>query len=198
MEVPTSKAEEGPTPNVSRDAAKEAVRTLIAYLGDDPMRDGLLETPRRVIDALSELTSCPDYEVTTFDADGYDQMIVQGGIPVYSLCEHHLLPIVGEAHIGYIPDGEVVGLSKLARCVEKHSRQLQNQERITEDILQDLSCRIEPRGVAVVLEARHFCMEMRGIKKHDTVTTTSAVSGPFQEKGSTRSEFMSLIASSNQ
>jgi GTP cyclohydrolase I len=193
METPNSKTEEVTRPDVCRDAAEDAVRTLLSYLGDDPTRDGLLETPRRVVDALSELTSSPTYEVTTFDSDGYDQMIVQSGIPVYSLCEHHLLPIVGEAHVGYIPDGEVVGLSKLARCVEKHSRQLQNQERITEDVLEDLSCRLDPQGVAVVLEARHFCMEMRGIKKHDTVTTTSALSGPFREKQKARNEFIDFI-----
>lgn len=186
MEIPTDPSEED---------ARIAVATILNFLGYDPDREGLAETPRRVIDALKEMTAEPDPDWTTFDADGYDQMIVQSGIPLYSLCEHHLLPIIGEAHVAYIPNGKIVGLSKLARVVEKRARRLQNQERITSQVADDLVENLDPIGVGIVIEARHLCMEMRGVKKHDTFTTTSDLRGAFREKGEARSEFLQLITS---
>lgn len=172
--------------------AEEAVRRVISCF-DDPNREGLQETPKRYIKFLKEFLSPPDFNFTTFDAEGMDQMIVQTNIPFYSLCEHHLAPFFGVGHISYIPDKKIVGLSKLARTLDTYSRRFQNQERITMQVGKRLVEELEPKGVAVVLEAQHLCMSMRGVKKHDTNTKTSYVWGGFKEDLNCRNEFLQLI-----
>lgn len=172
--------------------------TIIEALGENPSREGLRETPARVADALLELCvgywDMPDTWWKTFDAEGADQMICQWSIPLYSLCEHHLLPFAGFAHIGYIPKNELCGLSKFKRVVDMFSRRLQVQERLTRQIAQFLEEHLQPRGVMVVVEAEHFCMTMRGVQTPGTLTTTSAVTGDFMDttQGS-RDEFLTLL-----
>lgn len=172
--------------------AEEAVRRVISCF-DDPNREGLKETPKRYVKFLKEFLSPPEFNFTTFDAEGMDQMIVQTNIPFYSLCEHHLAPFFGVGHIAYIPDQKIVGLSKLARTLDTYSRRFQNQERITMQVGKRLVKELEPKGVAVVLEAQHLCMSMRGVKKHDTNTKTSYVWGGFKEDLNCRNEFLQLI-----
>ena len=162
---------------------------------DDTEREGLKDTPKRYIKFLREFLSPPEFIFTTFDAEGTDEMIVQSNIPFYSLCEHHIAPFFGVAHIAYIPDKKIVGLSKLARTLELYSRRLQNQERITTQIAERLMNELNPLGVGVVLKAQHLCMSMRGVKKHDTHTTTSKLLGFFKEDLNCRNEFLSLIKS---
>lgn len=171
--------------------AEEAVRKVISCF-DDPNREGLQETPKRYIKFLKEFTSPPEFNFTTFDSEGMDQMIVQTGIPFYSLCEHHIAPFFGVGHIAYIPNKKIVGLSKLARTLDLYSRKLQNQERITMQVGERLIKELEPKGVAVVLEAQHLCMSMRGVKKHDTNTKTSFIFGEFEDNV-VRAEFLELI-----
>lgn len=162
---------------------------------DNTEREGLKDTPKRYIKFLREFLSPPEFNFTTFDAEGTDEMIVQSNIPFYSLCEHHIAPFFGVAHIAYIPDKKIVGLSKLARTLELYSRRLQNQERITTQIAERLMNELNPLGVGVVLKAQHLCMSMRGVKKHDTHTTTSKLLGFFKEDLNCRNEFLSLIKS---
>ncbi len=159
---------------------------------DDANREGLQETPKRYIKFLSEFLSPPEFNFTTFDSEGHSQMIVQTGIPFYSLCEHHLAPFFGIAHIAYIPDKKIVGLSKLARCLETYSRRFQNQERITEQVAAKLMYELSPLGVGVVLEAEHLCMAMRGVRKPNTKTRTSALRGVFESEPEVRAEFLTL------
>jgi len=175
--------------------AQSAVRQLLRYIGEDPHREGLLETPGRHSRFLQEFTNPDPFKFTMFEGEGYDQMIFQGDIPFYSLCEHHLLPFFGHGYIAYIPGNHnrIVGLSKLARTLEHFSRRLQNQERITMQVEEFLHDNLKPKGVAVVLKARHMCMEMRGIRKPSTVTTTVQLSGIFKEDDAARAEFMSLV-----
>ncbi len=160
---------------------------------DDGKREGLKDTPKRYIKFLNQFLSPDDFKFTTFDAEGTDEMIVQTNIPFYSLCEHHLAPFFGVAHIAYIPTDRIVGLSKLARTVELYTRRFQNQERITTQIAERLNEELEPLGVGVVLKAQHLCMAMRGVKKHDVYTTTSKMIGAFREEMNTRHEFLKLI-----
>lgn len=160
---------------------------------DDPTREGLKETPRRYIKFLKEFLSPEPFNFTTFDGEGTDEMIIQTDIPFYSLCEHHLAPFFGKAHVAYIPDGKIVGLSKLARVVDKFARRFQNQERITTQIAVELQEKLQAKGVAVVLEAQHLCMSMRGIKKPHTQTITSKMVGRFKEDLNARNEFLNLI-----
>ena len=160
---------------------------------DNPEREGLKDTPKRYIKFLDEFLSPPEFNFTTFDAEGYSQMIVQRDIPFYSLCEHHIAPFFGVAHIGYIPDTKIVGLSKLARTLELYSRRLQNQERITYQIADRLVEELQPKGVGVVLEAEHLCVAMRGVKKHNTITSTSCLKGIFKDDLNVRNEFLKLI-----
>lgn len=175
-------------------AVLHSVRSLIADVcGDDPDREGLKDTPKRHVKFLAEFTTPEPFTFTTFANEGGDDMIVQTGIPFYSLCEHHLVPFFGIASVAYIPSHRIVGLSKLARCVDFHSRALQNQERITFQIAETLEKELLPTGVGVVLKARHLCMEMRGVRKPGTETITSRVKGAFFDNPATRKEFFDLI-----
>ena len=169
-----------------------AIRSVLQAF-DDPDREGLKETPIRYIKFLTEFLNPPKFEFTTFDAEGMDQMIVQTDIPFYSLCEHHLAPFFGVGHIAYIPNGKIVGLSKLARTLDLYARRLQNQERITMLVADRLNEELQPKGVAVVLKAQHLCMSMRGIKKPNAQTTTSCLKGQFFDDLNCRNEFLSYI-----
>ena len=166
---------------------------VFQYLGEDPTREGLRETPKRYLKFMEEFLNPPAFNFTAFDSEGMDEMIIQTNIPFYSLCEHHLAPFFGVGHIAYIPNGKIVGLSKLARTLETYSRRLQNQERITQQVADRLMNELNPKGVAVVLKAQHLCMAMRGVKKHDVYTTTSKMVGIFKEHDMPRHEFMSMI-----
>jgi GTP cyclohydrolase IA len=173
--------------------AAGAVRLLLIALGEDPNREGLRETPRRMAAMLQELCRKEPFNFTTFDSEGMSELIVQSHIPFSSLCEHHLLPFMGEAHVAYIPNGKIVGLSKLARAVGFCAKGLQNQERITTHVADMLEENLHPAGIGVVLRARHLCMEMRGVKAHDTWTTTSCLRGALLNEPSARAEFMGLV-----
>jgi GTP cyclohydrolase I len=174
------------------------VAELIRYLGEDPAREGLLRTPQRVARALRFLTA--GYEQSVAEvingavfAEDYSEMVLVRDIEVYSLCEHHLLPFFGRAHVAYIPDGHVVGLGKLPRVVEVFSRRLQTQERLTVQVAEALEDALRPLGVAVVIEASHLCMMMRGVQKQNSRTVTSSMRGSFQSDPRTRAEFMDLV-----
>lgn len=171
----------------------EAVKAILAYLGEDVTREGLQDTPARFLKFLKEFTTSPPFNFTAFDAEDCDEMIIQRGIPFYSLCEHHMAPFFGVAHVAYIPGDKIVGLSKLARCVDLYANRLQNQERITSQIAHRIQEELSPKGVAVSLTAQHLCMNMRGVKKHDTATTTTKLLGAFKSDPSARQEFLSLI-----
>ena len=171
----------------------------LSLLGEDPNREGLLKTPERVAKAMQYLTQGYQQDAVKiihsarFEED-VSEMIIVKDIELYSLCEHHMLPFVGKAHVAYIPNGWITGLSKIARVVDVFARRLQVQERLTTQILDAVQTALNPLGVAVVIEAKHFCMMMRGVSKQNSVTTTSAFSGEFQHD-KTRSEFMKLISS---
>jgi len=172
---------------------QDLVVRLLQVIGEDPNREGLLDTPRRYLDAFREFLSPPEFNMTTFDVENTDEMIVQLDIPFYSFCEHHVLPFFGKGYIAYVPNKKIVGLSKLARTLETFSRRLQNQERITNQVAQYLQANLKAKGVAVVLKARHMCMEMRGVKTSDTHTVTSKLLGSFKSDERTRAEFLNLI-----
>ena len=172
--------------------AESAVKLILAKF-DDPEREGLRDTPKRYVKFLTEFLAPQDFKFTVFDSEGLDEMIVQTNIPFYSLCEHHLAPFFGVAHVAYIPNGKIVGLSKLARTVDLYARRFQNQERITAQVADRLMSELNAKGVAVVLTAQHLCMSMRGVKKHDTWTTTSKMVGAFRDDLNCRSEFLSFI-----
>lgn len=166
---------------------------ILQYLGEDPTREGLKDTPKRYIKFMKEFLEPKEFNFTTFDAEGTDEMIIQTNIPFYSLCEHHTAPFFGYANVAYIPDGKIVGLSKLARTVDLYSNKFQNQERITTQIAERLNNELSPKGVAVTLKAQHLCMCMRGVKKHDTWTMTSKLLGAFKNDEKARAEFLNLI-----
>ena len=173
--------------------------TVIENVGEDVSREGLLKTPERAAKAMEFLTSGyeqdgPAILRKAMFAEDYKDMVVVKDIELYSLCEHHMLPFFGKAHIAYIPDGHIVGLSKLPRVVDVFARRLQVQERLTHDILECINDTLRPQGVAVVIEAAHMCMMMRGVQKQNSVTTTSGFRGQF-EKQETRNEFLKLISS---
>ena len=177
---------------------QELVRQLLAELGEDPSREGLLNTPRRVEKALRFLTSGYGADVdrvlnnALFTVD-YNEMVIVKDIDFYSLCEHHLLPFFGRCHIAYIPNGKVIGLSKIPRLVEVFARRLQIQERMTNQIAETIREKIDPLGVAVVIEATHLCMAMRGVEKQNAFAITSAMLGGFRNDARTRMEFLELI-----
>ncbi len=175
-------------------AAAKAVHDLLVALGEDPTSEHLHRTPERVAKAYRELLTPHDVSPTTFPNDeGYDELVVVRSIPFHSLCEHHLLPFVGQAHVAYLPKDRIVGLSKLARVVEHVSRSLQVQERMTQQIANWLETQLAPRGVGVVLEAEHMCMRLRGVKAPGTMTVTSALRGALRNDARTRGEFLDLV-----
>lgn len=165
---------------------------ILKLLGEDITREGLVETPKRYVKFMREFLEPKEFNFTTFDAEGTDEMILQTNIPFYSLCEHHTAPFFGVAHVAYIPNEKIVGLSKLARCVDLYANRFQNQERITSQIAERLQLELAPKGVAVSLKAQHLCMCMRGVKKHDTWTITNKLVGCFKE-GEPRNEFLKSI-----
>jgi GTP cyclohydrolase I len=177
---------------------QEIIRRLLAELGEDPAREGLLDTPKRVEKSLRFLTSGYSADVDSvlnnalFTVD-YNEMVIVKDIDFYSLCEHHLLPFFGKCHVAYIPQGRVLGLSKIPRLVDMFARRLQIQERLTSEIADSLLEKVQPMGVAVVMEATHLCMSMRGVEKQNSVAVTSAMLGIFREDARTRSEFLALI-----
>ncbi|HWP00983.1 MAG TPA: GTP cyclohydrolase I FolE [Methylococcus sp.] len=171
---------------------------LIQEIGEDVSREGLVDTPKRAAAAFRFLNSGYNQSLehvlnnAVFEADTEDMVIVKD-IELYSLCEHHLLPFIGKCHVGYLPQGKVIGLSKVARIVEMYARRLQIQERLTRQIAEAIQTAVHPRGVAVVVEAKHLCMMMRGVEKQNSVMTTSSMLGLFRQQISTRSEFLNLI-----
>lgn len=168
------------------------IKEILKSLNENPDREGLINTPARYLSFLKEVTTATPVSHTTFDAEGYDEMIVQKNIRFYSLCEHHLLPFFGTGVIAYIPNKRIVGLSKLARTLEFYSQRLQNQERITTQVADELEAVLKPKGVAVILSARHMCMEMRGVCQPEAVTTSSRLTGVFKSRPETRAELMKL------
>lgn len=184
------------------DELAETVAALLEQLGENPDREGLIDTPTRVSESLRYLTEGYASDPATivgdalFALDGYDDMVVVKDIAFFSLCEHHLLPFFGRAHIGYVPEGRIVGLSKLPRLVDAYSRRLQVQERMTREIAEAINSTVNPRGVGVVVEARHLCLEMRGVQKESSQTLTSSMLGVFRSDQRTRSEFLSHIRQS--
>jgi GTP cyclohydrolase IA len=174
-------------------AAEQAVAALLRALGRDPAEPHLTDTPRRVADAYAELLTPPPFDLTTFPNDeGYNELVLAAGIPVQSLCEHHLLPFTGVAHIGYLPGDRILGLSKLARVLDLFARDLQVQERLTQQVADWLQDNLNPRGVGVVIEAEHLCMSLRGVRARGARTTTSALHGVLREDARSRQEFFAL------
>ena len=185
-------------PPVSEEEMRQAVRTLLLGLGEDPDREGLKDTPKRVVKALKFLTSGYNQSLDELlngavFHENANEMVLVRDIDIFSSCEHHILPILGRAHVAYIPDGKVIGLSKIARLCEMYGRRLQVQERLTGQIADALQGLLQPQGVAVVVEATHMCMVMRGVQKPGSWTSTSALRGEFANDAKTRQEFMSLI-----
>jgi GTP cyclohydrolase IA len=181
----------------------ELVKNILSALGEDPHREGLERTPKRVAKSLQELTSGYKVDVDRLINDAlfdvpYNEMVLVRDIDFYSLCEHHLLPFFGKCHVAYIPDGKVVGLSKIPRLVEAFSRRLQVQERLTSQIAEIILKKIKPLGVAVVMEARHLCMEMRGAQSKNSPTVTSAMIGVFHTDARTREEFLGFVNASKR
>lgn len=181
---------------------EKSIYNILKEIGEDPEREGLLATPKRVAKAYEYLTSGYKKDIkevlnNAIFHEKYDEMVVVKDIDFYSMCEHHMLPFYGRAHIAYIPDGKIVGLSKVPRIVDVFSRRLQVQERMTQQIADTIEEYLQPKGVAVVVEAYHMCMMMRGVEKQNSSATTSAMHGAFREDARTRSEFISLIKSVN-
>jgi len=185
----------------TREEAEAAVRTLLLWAGDDPNREGLVDTPARVARAYEEFfggyaTDPVELLARSFEeTDGYDEMVVLRDIRLESHCEHHLVPIIGRAHIAYIPDGRVVGISKLARVLEAYAKRLQIQEKLTAQVANTIETVLKPKGVAVVIEAQHQCMTTRGIHKPGVSMVTSRMLGAFRDDPSTRREFLAMIGS---
>ena len=188
-----------PYPKPTRDEAMAAVRTLLAWAGDDPRRSGLLDTPKRVVDAYEEwfqgYAADPTEELSrTFDeVEGYDDLVMLRDIDVESHCEHHMAPFLGKAYVAYQPTDRVVGISKLARVVEIYAKRLQNQEKLTAQIAQAIESALKPEGVAVLIDAEHQCMTTRGVHKSGVTMVTSTMLGDFREDARTRREFLNII-----
>ncbi|MGO4135704.1 GTP cyclohydrolase I FolE [Rhizobium brockwellii] len=185
----------------SQQEAEEAVRVLLRWAGDDPTREGLLETPARVVKSYRELFSGYDMAAedvlgrTFEEVAGYDDMVLVKDIPFYSHCEHHMVPIIGKAHVAYMPDGRVLGLSKIARVVEIFGRRLQTQETMTAQIARAIDDTLHPRGVAVLIEAEHMCMAMRGVQKQGSTTLTTTFTGTFKTEPADQARFMTMVRS---
>jgi GTP cyclohydrolase I len=183
----------------SREKAMDAVRTLIEWAGDDPNREGLIETPKRVVNAYRQFFEGYEQDPeeilrkTFEEVEGYDEMVIVKDIRLESHCEHHMVPILGKAHIGYIPNNRVVGISKLARIVDVFGKRLQTQETMTSQIATTIENVLNPKGVAVVVDAGHQCMSTRGVHKTESTTVTSCMKGVFKENQVTRNEFLSFI-----
>jgi len=182
------------------DTEKDIRDTIIRqmeYIGEDVSREGLLKTPERIIKSWEHLYSGynkdPKKLLTVFDSDGYDEIVLLRGIELFSMCEHHMLPFIGKAHVGYIPDKKVIGVSKLARLVEIYARRLQIQERLTKQIAETLVKILQPKGVGVIIEAQHLCMKMRGVEKQNSVMVTSSMLGVFRNDNRAREEFLKLV-----
>ncbi|KQO80817.1 GTP cyclohydrolase I FolE [Rhizobium sp. Leaf262] len=179
--------------------AEEAVRVLLRWAGDNPNREGLLDTPKRVAKSYRELfggydLNASDVLGTTFEeVGGYDDIILVRDIPFYSHCEHHMVPIVGKAHVAYLPAGRVLGLSKIARVVEIYGRRLQTQETMTAQISQAIETTLKPRGVAVMIDAEHMCMSMRGVQKQGSTTLTTSFTGVFKSEPAQQARFMTMV-----
>lgn len=204
--MPASRPKIGAGPDIERPSkaeAEEAVRTLIAWAGDDPTREGLLDTPGRVVNAYREFFSgyeeCPiDVLSRTFDeVGGYDDIVMLRDIDLYSHCEHHMVPFIGKAHIAYMPSDSVVGISKLARVVEIYARRLQTQETMTAQIADTIDSVLKPNGVAVMIEAVHQCMSIRGVQKPNVATITTQFKGCFKDDQGQRDRFLMLVRGSN-
>jgi GTP cyclohydrolase I len=199
LSSPIALDEDAPLPQyeIDVDRIKRAVREIIEAVGEDPEREGLLDTPRRIADSYREIFAGlsidpKEYLAVGFE-EGHEEMVIIRDIPFYSLCEHHFLPFHGVAHVGYIPEGRVVGISKLARVVEAFAKRPQLQERLTTQIAECIGEALAPDGVAVVIEAEHTCMTMRGVKKPGSRVVTSAMRGRFRRREVTRAEFLSLV-----
>ena len=175
-----------------------AVRHLLEYIGEDPEREGLKETPNRVVRAFGDLFSgykqSPEDVLTTFEEDACDEMVLLRNVEFQSCCEHHMLTFIGTAHIAYIPNGRVIGLSKLARILDIYSRRLQIQERLTKQITDALDEHLKPKGSACIIQAKHFCMVCRGVGKQHSEMVTSSLTGEFLESQTTRAEFLQLVS----
>jgi GTP cyclohydrolase I len=176
---------------------EKAIKELLLSINENVDREGLLGTPRRVAKSYEKLfggyNEDPKKLITVFDNEGYDEMIIAKGIDFYSMCEHHMLPFIGKVHMGYIPNDKIIGLSKLPRLVEIFSRRLQNQERLTKQIADTLASMLNPRGVGVVIQAKHLCMKARGVEKQNCEISTSSFTGWFIKNRNTRAEFLELI-----
>lgn len=185
------------TAGIDQERIKAAVSEIIAAIGENPTREGLLETPRRIAqmyaDLFSGLYEDPRAVLATGFEEAHKEMVVLKNIPFYSLCEHHFLPFHGQAHVGYVPEGRIVGVSKIARAIDILARRPQMQERLTSQIADAIMDGLQPDGAAVVIEAEHLCLSMRGAQKPGTVMVTSAIRGGFRRRGVTRSEFLSLV-----
>ncbi|MBP2681472.1 MAG: folE [Candidatus Krumholzibacteriota bacterium] len=184
--------------NAENDRAAALIRELLAEMGEDPKREGLLSTPRRVSEALRYFTQGYGVDVDKIVSDAVfeekqEEMVLLKDIDFYSLCEHHLVPFFGKCHIAYVPDNRIIGLSKLARIVDVFARRLQVQERMTREIAHAIDRHLRPHGVAVVIEAQHLCMMMRGVEKQNSIATTSTMLGEFKENAASRMEFFSLL-----
>jgi GTP cyclohydrolase I len=186
----------------SREEAEAAVQTLLRWMGENPAREGLIDTPKRVVNAYLELFAGyeqdPSEELSrTFEqVSGYSGPVTIRDIPFFSHCEHHMVPIIGKAHVSYLPDGKVVGLSKIARVVDIFAKRLQTQESMTEQIAQSITEALQPKGVAVLIEAEHMCMAMRGIKKQGSLTITSSYTGEYRTDKTEQLKFMAAIGKS--
>lgn len=184
----------------TREEAEEAVRTLISWAGDDPEREGLIETPKRVVKSYEEFYEGYGQDPEAIlskvfsEIEGYDEIVLVKDIPLQSHCEHHMVPIIGKAHVAYLPDQRVVGLSKLARVVDMFGKRLQTQETMTAQIADTIDRVLEPKGVAVVIDAEHQCMSSRGVNKHGSSTITSRMLGVFRDNQKSRMEFLNLIS----
>ncbi|MDA7601375.1 GTP cyclohydrolase I FolE [Gammaproteobacteria bacterium] len=187
-------------PKPTREEAEAAVKTLISWAGDNPNREGLIETPKRVVKSYEEFYSGYDQDPEEIlskvfeEVEGYDEIIIVKDIRLESHCEHHMVPILGKAHVAYIPDQRVVGISKLARVVDLYAKRLQTQETMTAQIADTIDRVLKPKGVAIVIDAAHQCMSSRGVHKTETSTVTSRMLGAFRENPKSRMEFMNLIA----
>ena len=196
---PLPAAVQDTAPEPTKDEAEDAVRTLLRWVGEDPSREGLIDTPDRVTRSLREFCSGYDEDPVAFlsrtfeEVEGYDEMVVLRDIRLESHCEHHMLPIIGRAHIGYLPDKRIVGISKLARVVDAYAKRLQVQEKMTTQIANSIQEVLKPKGVAVVIDATHHCMTTRGIHKPGVTMVTSRMLGAFRDDPMTRREFLNMI-----